>query len=364
MRVLFLHQFDLDLAGGSGTYLRLLRAGLNAAGHHTNVLAARTGDRQGLATYGLPFDFTMTFGPERRAGERTFDDFSVDELQTLSERAAESVVRQLGDDARPDLLIANHIAMQTEVARLLSTRLDLPYRVISYGTDGQLLERDQRYVGWLKPAVVRADKVFAISKFVALQLGKVFESIDTPVLGGAVDKGVFHPAPIAPDPDRLAFVGRLVSEKGIDTFIEAATTLGRPIALEVVGEGPLLDRLRATSPANVTFHGFLPPAAVRDVLVRSSALVVPSLWEEPLGLVVLEAMACGVPVIGTSVGGIPEMIRSGRNGILIEPDDVPALAGAIDRIVADRRYHARLVDGCLHSTQIATPVELASGVLG
>jgi glycosyltransferase involved in cell wall biosynthesis len=363
VRILFLHQFDLDLAGGSGTYLRLLTAPLIAAGHCVEVVAARGPDRYGLTTYALPFDFTLTFGPQRRAGERTFDDFSIEVLQELATQAAASLEEQ-AFGAAPDLLLVNHVSLTAAVAHLLASRHDVPYRVISYGTDTQLLLQEPRYVDWLRAPVEQAESVFAISEFVAGQLRGLFPSTPVTVSGGAVDTTVFHPVAQTQGASRIVFVGRLVSEKGVDTLLEALDLCEQHVTLDVVGEGPLGESLREAAGERVNVLGYLPSPGVREVLAGAAALVVPSLWEEPLGLVVLEAMACGVPVIATAVGGIPEIVQHGRNGLLVRPGDSAGLAQAIDRVVGDPSLRARLRDHCLMSTEIPSQMDLAARLVG
>jgi starch synthase len=78
----------------------------------------------------------------------------------------------------------------------------------------------------------------------------------------------------------------------------------------------------------------LPKSEVIQILSHATVFVCPSLYE-PLGIVNLEAMACGAPVVGSRVGGIPEVVADGRTGLLIEPDDPAALAGAINALIAD-----------------------------
>jgi glycosyltransferase involved in cell wall biosynthesis len=365
VKILFLHQFDLDLAGGSGTYLRRLTGALKAKGHDVEVVASRRPDRYGLTTYALPFDFTLTFGPECRDGERTFDELSDDELRVRAAEAADSMAPAVTAARRPDFLLVNHIALLADAARRVKEKHGVPYRIISYGTDVQLLLRDRRYRTWLDPVVAGADRIFAISEFVADQLRSLFPSAPTSVLGGAVERSVFSPGPPPEPANRIAFVGRLVTEKGLWPLLDATAGLGDHLVLDVAGEGPLSEELhKATadrrSPA-VNLLGYLRPEEVADVLRRSAVAVVPSLWQEPLGLVVMEAMACGVPVVATRVGGIPEVVRHGENGLLVEPGDVDGLAGALRSVLGDGVLRERLRRGCL-ATPIPTYEDLAESV--
>jgi glycosyltransferase involved in cell wall biosynthesis len=138
---------------------------------------------------------------------------------------------------------------------------------------------------------------------------------------------------------QLLYAGRLSREKGVDVLIEAVGRL--PAArLEVAGDGPEATRLEALAtaraPGRVRFHGRLAKDRLLD-LVRSAAVVaVPSRWHENQPLVVLEAFACGVPVVTTDLGGLPELIEPGADGEVVPADDPGALAAALEGLLADR----------------------------
>lgn len=156
----------------------------------------------------------------------------------------------------------------------------------------------------------------------------------------------FWPAPII-RPDRLParhvlFVGRLVVEKGVDVLIRAAAASG--VHVRIVGVGPLERRLRdlaATLSAPVEFVGQAWASEVEAEMLAAAALVVPSIWHEVSPLVVYQAMALGVPVIGTRVGGLPDLLGKDR-GVMVPPGDVNALAAEIGRSVTDRSHFESL----------------------
>jgi sugar transferase (PEP-CTERM/EpsH1 system associated) len=138
----------------------------------------------------------------------------------------------------------------------------------------------------------------------------------------------------------IGTVARLSPEKGIDRLIDAFAALATrhpAIQLLIAGDGPArpalveqVNRLGLTD--RVTFTGHCD--RVKSVLDRLDVFVLPSLTEG-IPLALLEAMAAGVPVIATAVGGVPEVVEDGVSGVLVPADDVTALAGAIDQIVAD-----------------------------
>lgn len=149
------------------------------------------------------------------------------------------------------------------------------------------------------------------------------------------------------DRPRIGVVGRLSPEKGHRVLLEAMPRIlrARPGArLAVVGAGPEEARLRRRVRAlglerAVDFRGFR--ADVRPELERLDALFVPSL-REALGLVVLEGLAAGLPVVAARTGGIPELVEEGETGLLVEPGSPGALAEAFERLVADPQAAAAM----------------------
>lgn len=132
--------------------------------------------------------------------------------------------------------------------------------------------------------------------------------------------------------DYLLFYGRVTPEKGIGTLIEAMRRMPN-VRLKVAGTGPMFDELKALGLPNVEFLGFMSGDALFDVVRGASAVVVPSEWEENNPLTVIEAYACGKPVVGSRIGGIPELITS-DTGWLFEPGDVGGLAKALGNVLA------------------------------
>jgi glycosyltransferase involved in cell wall biosynthesis len=154
-----------------------------------------------------------------------------------------------------------------------------------------------------------------------------------------------HFVPAAPDRrtdgarTAVVFAGRLSAEKGVDTLIEAIGRIEGPAHLDVAGEGPDRDRLeelaRRRAADRVRFHGRLGATALDSLLDGAAAVAVPSRWYENQPMIVLEALGRGVPVVGTGLGGTPELVRHGTDGLLVPPDDPVALAGALSTLLAD-----------------------------
>jgi len=137
-------------------------------------------------------------------------------------------------------------------------------------------------------------------------------------------------------------VGRLVPQKGVEYFIRAIPTIAKryPEAkFIIVGEGWSRDILEAEASASghgrkIRFTGFAPDQEVIDLMTGADVLVVPSIYE-PFGIVALEGMATGVPVVASKVGGLAEVIDHDRTGLFVYPRSPESIAWAIDRILSD-----------------------------
>ena len=143
----------------------------------------------------------------------------------------------------------------------------------------------------------------------------------------------------------VLFVGRLTDAKGVPDVVELARRLPQ-VPVAVAGWGPLEDWLRSKSEGveNLEYVGFLERDALTERLARSRLLVVPSRWQEPAGLVALEAMAEGTPVIAYASGGLAEYVGDSGGGEVVRPDP-DELAAATRHLYADNERWGRLSAG-------------------
>jgi glycogen synthase len=194
---------------------------------------------------------------------------------------------------------------------------------------------------WLKRLALQRSRVAAVSAALAHHL-----PVPAEVLPDTWRADVFHPRSIARDRD-LVFVGRLVSDKGVDLLVAALGTLARDgihPTLTVIGGGPEDAALRRQAEdmgvsTQVIFRGPLAAAAVAEELARHEILVVPSRWAEPFGIVVLEGLACGCVPVVSSGGGLPEAL--GACGELFTNGDLAGLTAALRRVLSDGDLRAR-----------------------
>lgn len=147
--------------------------------------------------------------------------------------------------------------------------------------------------------------------------------------------------------DYLAWIGRISPEKGLEDAISAAFLAKKP--LKIFGKiedadywqslQPLIARSQQT--ISIDYYGFLSTAELQQALGQAQALLMTPKWTEAFGIVAIEALACGVPVIAYQRGGLTEIVRSGKTGWLVAPDDVTALADAANCLSEINRRECR-----------------------
>jgi len=144
---------------------------------------------------------------------------------------------------------------------------------------------------------------------------------------------------LIPNPQpRLLFVGQIERHKGVFDLVQAAKMIKEDFVMDIFGDGSARDelqRLTADDPRFV-FHGRVESEKLSDFYAQATATVVPSRCLENAPTTISESFACGTPVIASSVGGIPEMIREGENGWLVPPGDIAALSAAMKKAIEQK----------------------------
>ncbi len=137
----------------------------------------------------------------------------------------------------------------------------------------------------------------------------------------------------------LLYAGRLSSEKAVDVLIKAVGSMNPLPVLDVAGAGPEGERLeslaQAQAPGAVRFLGRLSRPELQGRLATAAALVIPSRFYENQPMIILEAFAAGIPVVGSDFGGIRELVEHGVDGLLVPPEQPDALADALRELLAD-----------------------------
>ncbi|MEK6851030.1 MAG: glycosyltransferase family 4 protein, partial [Candidatus Thermoplasmatota archaeon] len=150
-------------------------------------------------------------------------------------------------------------------------------------------------------------------------------------------------------------VGRVVQDKGVHVLARAASLLAaEPVSVAVAGppgrsaeDRRYYEGLPGLAGASARFHllGEVSPERLRSLYRAADVVAVPSVWAEPAPMTAIEAMAHGLPVVASRIGGLPTLVPEGKAGILVPPDDVEALAEALRRLAHDPALRGELARG-------------------
>ncbi len=259
---------------------------------------------------------------------------------------------------KPDV-VHTHLLHADVYGLTAAKRAGVPHAVSSRHNDDAF--RHNPLIKWLNRRVMRhADRVIAVSGSVARFVAEVegtppqrvvtiHYGLDVPSCPGNTRETARSRLGLAGNQDLtlIGFVGRLVRQKGVDVALEAFAKAHRGYPqsrVVIVGDGPLRRDLEAQTRRlelmeSVIFAGWTDDA--RDVMPAFDIVVAPSRWEG-FGLVVLEAMSHGLPVIATNAGSFPEIVIDGETGLLVTPECPAALAKAMGELLIDNRRAAAL----------------------
>lgn len=229
-----------------------------------------------------------------------------------------------------------------------------------FGVELTWMESDLPLLRPLLRRIVRgSDGLTAISHYTAAALRRAVPGAEVTVIpfGAAVDPGPVPPPAMGTPANgfEVLFVGRLVERKGVAVLLDAIARLPDRIRLRVVGDGPLRTELEARAESlrlggRAVFDGAVSQPVLECRFAQCDALALPAVTDskgdtEGLGVVLIEAIAHGRPVIASDAGGIPDIVRDGESGLLVPAGDAAALAAAILRLADTPLLRARLVEG-------------------
>ena len=140
------------------------------------------------------------------------------------------------------------------------------------------------------------------------------------------------------------YVGRYTEEKGVMTLLAAARSVP-DVPVRFYGDGPMLQQMQASAPANVSIHGWASREEIAGLYQQASCVVVPSIWNEPCPMSALEALSYGLPVVASRVGGLPALVTDDESGLLVAPDSATELASALSRLAGEPGLATRLGQG-------------------
>lgn len=337
-------EYPPKIIGGLARHAAYLSRALVADGHRVVVLTQDDPEQpsfemdEGVEVHRLPVD-----GPPPR-------DF-IGWVKRLNFQMIERAIHLFTSGRRFDVVHA-HDWLAAYAGKTIKHALAIPLiatvHATEYGRNNGLHNDLQRYIGncewWL---TYEAWRVICCSHFMEDELRRVFQTpadkirivpngIEPPRSSADPDDAAFRARFAQPDESVVFFLGRLVHEKGVHVLLDAVPRIleRQPNTRFVIaGEGPLRSDLEALAHAlgiasRVVFYGYADDDD-RDRFLRTSQVAVfPSLYE-PFGIVALEAMAAGTPVIVSRTGGFAEIVRHGTNGLHAEPNNAESLANSV-----------------------------------
>jgi glycosyltransferase involved in cell wall biosynthesis len=367
MKILHINKF-FDLRGGAEIYLHRIMKEQAAAGHEVHVLSSRASSNLPSPDAGYfihRYDFSRSEGPKKDVQKAMAYLWN-----TEARRATQRIIAQI----KPDVIHLHNIYHHLSSSILgviresgipcVQTLHDLKLACPNYKmrTEGSICERCKGGKYW-NPIVHHCvgasffpNALAAIEMTFTKATQQYERTIKTFICpsqfhadkmrewGEPASKFtvIRNPADVAPRAAPggggfILFAGRLSPEKGVETLIRASARVPQ-LPVRIAGTGPDEERLRhianTLNARHVTFLGFVQPTELAMLRATAEAVVVPSVWYENSPLSALEAMGEGVPVLGSDIGGLPELVEDGVNGLLAKPEDVEAWVALLNRFQA------------------------------
>ena len=271
-------------------------------------------------------------------------------LRTIAAVPVGAVIGRVVVERDIDHIHAHWATHPTTSALVASALADVPFSFTAHAHDIQV---DTAMLPW---KLRRAAFAVTVSAFNRCILEKLEPEARVEVVRCGVDAHLFRPQPrsCATYPFRVCCVGRLAPEKGQEYLLQALATLRRNgyiVRCAFVGAGDDQRRLERLSASlgltGVAFHGGLGSDGVRQVLADSDVMVLPSVRlpsgrTEGLPVALMEAMSMAVPVVASRVAGVPELVRDGETGLLVDPGSGLQLTEAITRLMDDEAFARRI----------------------
>lgn len=346
MRILYLQTFPL-YGSGSGTYARELAVEV-AKKHEVGMVAPEDRQIPGVKIYkvDLPVKIAFTGHPEwpdcklyTKVGGK---ELSANYLSYF-EKTIEAV-----NDFQPNIIHVHHLMPLTWIARFIKIAYGLNFMVTVHGSELPTLENDKRYPYLTAEALHKAVRIipnsFWTRDWMNRVLGDGFKD-QIRVIPGGVDIDRFKKVDTKDIDERfdlkgkkvVVFAGKLTPYKGVKYLVYAAKKIkGEVLILGGGSERKNLEKIVSEEQiTNVRFLGHFGDDTkfLVKFYSRANVFVAPSVWDEPLGLAILEAMACETPVVVTRKGGIPLAVKDGKNGLFIRSRNANDIAQKVNDLL-------------------------------
>lgn len=355
MRILILNHFPLE-GSGSGVYTNNLARELSEMGHTVRVVfpeieqvsyegfESRVIMFKGPDTKNPEFDFNFPCFTSHPRSVKTYYELTQSEIEAYVQKFVD-ITKEEVEAFKPDLIHAQHLWVTPYAASLT----DVPYVITAHGTDLKGFVKDERYHKYALEGAAKASKIITISEQVDREVTELYGVPEEKkqLVQNGYDENLFkvknldtvtvlNDFNLSDEPDHIvSFAGKLTHFKGVDVLLKAVKIYDEAVEGTVLtliaGNGELYEELNLMKQSlkleNVRFLGHINQTQLVDLYNIADVSTVPS-RTEPFGLVAIEALACGTPVVGTNQGGLPDFLID-EVGTLVPVEDDLALADAI-----------------------------------
>lgn len=345
---MFLYMFPL-WGNGSGAWLRKLARRLVKRKHQVAIVAPDRRTLEGVTHFPVkPRQMGVFVGHPELKKAKKFEEMAGAELAEIVCSYIKTTARAT-QEFRPQIIHAWHTAFLPLVGRIAKVLYPAKLLITTHGSDLHYLKRDKRFIGPIKDAIrvasyITANSTFTRQWFIKM-FGKKCSSKLRTIPAGVELKNIRGLKEI----DRkyklegkkmVLFTGRLTVHKGVKYLVKAARKIKGEVV--ILGEGPerpyLKELIKKYDLRNVLLLGYIREddlATLSKFYHRADVYVAPSVWDEPLGMVILEAMAASTPVICTRKGGIMSIVKDGYNGFLVRSRNSTQIALMVNKLLVD-----------------------------
>jgi glycosyltransferase involved in cell wall biosynthesis len=354
MKILIMNHFPLE-GSGSGIYTKNLARELSERGNEVTVIYPEHEQKnyKGFKSRVIKFnngngndydiDFNFPCFTTHPISNNTYYNLSEKQIKEYIDAFYKAAKEEI-DLMKPDIIHAQHLW----IAPYIASKFDIPYVVTAHGTDLKGFVKDERYHKYAIEGAKKASKIITISNQVDREVTELYKiKNNKEIIMNGYDENLFmrrnkgikeglNEFGINKITDHVvSFAGKLADFKGVDVLLRAAKIyerkLNNNVTTIIAGDGALREELLKLKDelglVNVHFIGHVTQNQLVSLYNLADVSTVPS-RTEPFGLVAIEALACGTPVVGTNQGGLPDFIND-KVGTLVPVEDYQALADAI-----------------------------------
>ncbi|MBI2049716.1 glycosyltransferase family 4 protein [Candidatus Roizmanbacteria bacterium] len=357
-RVLMLYDFPIK-GGGSGAYVKYLALRLRKAYKYDLAIVAPDANRVDPAIE--QFDIKLPQVPVfvGRPGlekSKKYSDLTSREIASIYNAFIRATITAV-ESFRPDIIHVHHTMINSWAARFIRSIYGIKYILTSHGSCLHAIVRDRRYFRLTRDALRAANAITVVSGDTRFKLLKMFGpslSRKTRTIPGGIRLSLFpQEKKIEGLRSRLGlngkkvalFTGRLISEKGVEYLVKAAKNIEGEVV--IAGDGPQRKRIEEMIALmklkNVRMLPYMHEyEEFIDLYYLADVFVSPAVWDEPLGLTIIESMASKTPVVTTRKGGVTMAVKEGITGLFVRPRNSKEIASAVNRLFANEQLRKRM----------------------